>query len=151
MPAGTHTVQLPLGIKEIWDFVSDMDKWAPLVPGYINHEIINDKESTWEFKGDLGFMKKKVKLKIDITEWKEPTTVTFNLKGISDNFKGGGYFEAESIDEKTTNMTGNLDITAGGAMGPMINTILKSFVPKTAEELTDAVANKIKEESGVAL
>ncbi|MFS0781843.1 CoxG family protein [Bacillus sp. 1P06AnD] len=151
MPAGTHTVELPVAIEEIWKYVSDMDKWAPLVPGYITHEIINDKESTWEFKGDLGFMKKKVKLKIDIQEWIEPTTVTFNLKGLSDNFKGGGYFEAEKIDDTHTNMTGNLDITAGGAMGPMVNTILKNFVPKTAEELTVAVANKIKEENGVAL
>lgn len=89
MPAGTHTVELPVGIEEIWNFVSEMNKWAPLVPGYIEHEIINENESTWSFKGDLGFMKKTVKLKVDITEWKEPTTVTFNLKGISDNFKGG--------------------------------------------------------------
>lgn len=149
MPAGTHTVQLPVEIEEIWNFVSDMDKWAPLVPGYIEHEIINQNESTWSFKGDLGFMKKTVKLKVDITEWKEPTKVTFNLKGLSDNFKGGGYFQAEVIDENNTKMTGNLDITAGGAMGPMINQILKSFVPKTTEELTDAVANKIKEVVGV--
>ncbi|WP_462405434.1 CoxG family protein [Gracilibacillus sp. Marseille-QA3620] len=151
MPAGTHTVQLPVGIEEIWTFVSDMDKWAPLVPGYIEHEIINDRESTWAFKGDLGFMKKTVKLKIDITEWKEPTTVTFNLKGLSDNFKGGGYFQAEAIDENNTQMTGSLDITAGGAMGPMVNTILKNFVPKTAEELTVAVADKIREVNGVSL
>ncbi|WP_042347884.1 CoxG family protein [Bacillus massiliigorillae] len=149
MPAGTHSVELPVGIEEIWTFVSDMDKWAPLVPGYIEHEIINDRESTWAFKGDLGFMKKTVKLKIDIIEWKEPTTVTFNLKGLSDNFKGGGYFEAEVIDANTTKMTGNLDINAGGAMGPMVNTILKNFVPKTAQELTEAVANKIKEVAAV--
>ena len=151
MPAGTHTVELPVGIQDIWSFVSDMDKWAPLVPGYIEHEIINDRESTWAFKGDLGFMKKTVKLKIDIIEWIEPTTVTFNLKGLSDNFKGGGYFKAEAIDATNTNMTGNLDITAGGAMGPMVNTILKNFVPKTAEELTVAVSNKIKEVNGVTL
>ena len=151
MPAGTHTVELPVGIQDIWSFVSDMDKWAPLVPGYIEHEIINDRESTWAFKGDLGFMKKTVKLKIDIIEWIEPTTVTFNLKGLSDNFKGGGYFKAEAIDATNTTMTGNLDITAGGAMGPMVNTILKNFVPKTAEELTVAVSNKIKEVNGVTL
>lgn len=151
MPAGTHAVQLPVGIEEIWTFVSDMNKWAPLVPGYIEHTIINERESTWSFKGDLGFMKKKVKLKIEIIEWTEPTKVTFNLKGISENFNGGGYFLAEAIDEKNTKMTGNLDITAGGKMGPMVNTILKNFVPKTAEELTDAVANKVKEVVGVSL
>lgn len=145
MPAGTHTVELDVGIEEIWEFVSDMDKWAPLVPGYIEHEIINENQSTWTFKGDIGIMQKTVKLQIDITEWREPTAVTFDLTGLNENFAGDGYFEAEKIDENKTKMTGNLDITAKGMMGPMINTILKNFVPKTAEDLTDAVANKIKE------
>ncbi len=149
MPAGTHSVELPVPIEKIWEYVSDMNKWAPLVPGYIEHEIINDRQSTWSFKGDLGFMKKTVKLKIDITEWTEPTTVTFGLTGVSDNFSGNGYFNAEALDDHTTKMTGHLDITAKGAMGPMINTILKNFVPKTTEELSEAIANKVKEVNGV--
>lgn len=145
MPSGTHSRELPLSVDNIWNFVSDMNRWAPLVPGYIEHEIINERESTWSFKGDLGFMKKTVKLRIDITNWIEPTKVTFNLKGLSDNFAGGGYFEAETLSVNQTKMTGNLDITAKGAMGPMVNSILKTFVPKTAEELTNAVADKILE------
>src|SRR5699024_4551442 len=145
MPAGTHTVELDVGIEQIWEFVSDMDKWAPLVPGYIEHEIINENQSTWTFKGDIGIMQKTVKLQIDITEWREPTLVTFDLTGLNENFAGNGYFEEEAIDANKTKMTGNLDITAKGMMGPMINTILKNFVPKTAEELTNAVAEKINE------
>lgn len=145
MPSGKYSIEINIPIERVWNFVSSIDNWAPLVPGYINHEIINDNQSTWEFKGDLGFMKKKVKLKVDIKEWNEPTQVTFDLTGLSDNFKGDGYFEAEKIDDQKTKMTGYLDITAGGAMGPMINSILKNFVPETAEELTTAVANKIVE------
>lgn len=148
MPNGSHSTKLEIPIEKVWDFVSSINNWAPLVPGYIHHEIISENESTWEFKGDLGFMKKTVKLKVDITEWREPNLVTFNLTGVSDNFKGDGYFEAEKVDDGSTTMTGYLDITAGGAMGPMINSILKKFVPKTAEELTTAVANKIDEVVG---
>ena len=59
MPAGTHSVNIPLNINTIWEFVHDMNNWAPLVPGYIEHEILSEHESTWVFKGDLGFMKKK--------------------------------------------------------------------------------------------
>jgi len=145
MPNGIHTIELPVPIDRIWDFVSDMNKWAPLVPGYIEHEILSERQSTWAFKGDLGFMKKTVKLKIDIKEWIEPTKVTFDLSGLSDNFGGNGYFEAEAVNANTTKMTGYLDITAKGAMGPMVNSILKSFVPKTAQELTEAIAGKIEE------
>lgn len=145
MPSGTHTKELDVSIERIWDFVKDMDKWAPLVPGYIEHDILNERQSTWVFKGDIGIMQKTVKLKIDITDWIEPTRVSFNLSGLNENFSGNGYFEAEAISNNTTKMIGNLDITAGGMMGPMINAILKSFVPKTAEELTEAIGNKIVE------
>lgn len=145
MPQGSHTVEVPLNIETIWAFVHDMNNWAPLVPGYIDHEIITERQSTWSFKGDLGFMKKKVKLQIDIKEWNEPSEVLFDLKGLSDNFIGGGYFKAESIDENTTSMTGYLDITAAGMMGPMINQILTKFVPQTAQELTDAIVAKLLE------
>ncbi|OCA89892.1 SRPBCC family protein [Pradoshia sp. D12] len=145
MPQGTHTVEVPLDIQTIWEFVHDMNKWAPLVPGYIDHEILSERQSTWAFKGDLGFMKKTVKLQIDIKEWNEPSEVIFDLKGLSDNFNGGGYFRAEVIDEKTTKMSGHLDITAGGMMGAMVNQILTKFVPQTAQELTDAIVDKLLE------
>ncbi|MGN7388940.1 CoxG family protein [Sporosarcina sp. SAFN-015] len=143
MPSGTHTTELDLPIEKVWDFVKDMDRWAPLVPGYIEHEIINDKQSTWTFKGDIGIMQKTVKLQIDITEWTEPSLVTFDLTGLNENFAGNGYFKAEAISDSKTVMHGNLDITAKGVMGPMVNAILKSFVPKTAQDLTKAIAEEI--------
>ncbi|MCG7344758.1 SRPBCC family protein [Sporosarcina sp. ACRSL] len=143
MPSGTYTTEIDVPIEKVWDFVSDMNRWAPLVPGYIEHEILSDTQSTWTFKGDIGIMQKTVKLQIDITEWKEPTLVTFDLKGLNENFAGDGYFKAEALSDSKTVMHGNLDITAKGVMGPMINTILKSFVPKTAEDLTKAIAEEI--------
>lgn len=149
MPSGTHELEIDLPIEKIWDFVSDMNRWAPLVPGYIEHEILSETQSTWIFKGDIGIMQKTVKLQIDITEWREPTLVTFDLKGLNENFAGNGYFQADAISESKTKMTGNLDITAKGMMGPMINAILKNFVPKTAEELTKAIATEIENVNGV--
>jgi hypothetical protein len=51
-----------------------------LVPGYIEHNILSTTQSTWAFKGDLGFMKKTVKLQMDIKEWNEPSEeLTNNL------------------------------------------------------------------------
>lgn len=143
MPSGTHTTELDLPIEKIWEFVSDMNRWAPLVPGYIEHEILSDKQSTWTFKGDIGIMQKTVKLRIDIKEWVEPSLVTFDLTGVTENFSGDGYFKAVAISDNKTEMIGNLDITAKGMMGPMINAILKNFVPKTAEDLTKAIAEEI--------
>ncbi|WP_163970267.1 CoxG family protein [Oceanobacillus halotolerans] len=143
MPSGSHKVALELPITHIWRFVSNVDNWAPLVPGYIHHEILNDKQSNWKFKGDLGFVQKTIYMKIDITKWQEPNKVTFDLTGLNENFKGNGYFEAEALTNEATSVTGHLNINAKGMTGPMINSVLKSFVPKITKEFTETVANHI--------
>ena len=34
------TVDIPLG--ELWDFVKDLNNWAPMVKGYQGHEFLNE-------------------------------------------------------------------------------------------------------------
>ncbi|UJL45479.1 SRPBCC family protein [Virgibacillus sp. NKC19-16] len=150
MPSGMHQIELDIPIENVWSFVSDMDNWAPLVPGYMNHEMISDRQSTWTFKGNLGVMEKIVSLKIDITEWQAPTKVTFNLTGVDENFTGDGYFEANDVNGRQTKMTGYLDITAKGMMGPMINPVLKTLVPKKGKQLTEAIGRRMRAMETVA-
>lgn len=144
MPIGSHSVQVDCPIEEVWSFVKDINNWAPLVPGYIEHKIINENKSTWKFVSDIGIMKRTLHMEVDITEWQEPTKVPFNLKGINEKFAGTGYFEAEKITDMSTKVTGNLDIKAGGLRGRAINLVLKSVIPKTATDLTVAVSNEIQ-------
>jgi len=150
MPSGLHEMKVDLPIEKVWSFISDMNNWAPLVPGYLEHDILNDRQSTWKFIGEIGVVQKTVHLKIDITKWQAPSKVTFNLAGLNENFKGNGYFEARAIDVRQTEITGYLDITAKGLMGPMINSVLKSLVPKTTKELTEATAYKMVDVETVA-
>jgi carbon monoxide dehydrogenase subunit G len=145
MPSGRHQVDVQLSIKEVWNFVRDMDNWAPLVPGYIGHKKISESQSTWEFKSNVGIMKKKVSLMIEIQEWKEPSKVTFHLTGINEKFTGWGYFEAEAVSHNLTSMTGYLDIMAEGAMASIVNNRLKTTIPKTAEEMSMAIFEKLDE------
>ncbi|MFZ7946531.1 CoxG family protein [Neobacillus sp. 19] len=145
MPSGTFQVEVGLPINEVWDFVRDMDHWAPLIPGYIHHQKFTNRQSTWEFYSKMGPIKKKVNLMITIKDWIEPTRVTFNLKGLNENLSGSGYFLAEALDKNKTRITGFLDMTAGGAMGPMINAVLKSVIPKITEEMGIAIAKKLNQ------
>ncbi|MFA9558847.1 CoxG family protein [Evansella sp. AB-rgal1] len=143
MPKGIHTIELNVPIEKVWHFVSDMDRWAPLVPGYIEHKKLNGKQSTWKFESDIGIMKKLIHMKIDIKEWTKPSQVRFDLTGINEKFSGEGYFQAEKLSETKTKMVGCLDITAKGMMAPMVNPALKTIVPKTTKELSEAIAAKI--------
>ncbi|MGD6802753.1 CoxG family protein [Rossellomorea aquimaris] len=144
MPSGLHKMQVEASVEELWKFVSVMDIWAPLVPGYMEHEIFNDKESTWKFKTEVGFLKKKIHLKVNITDWKEPSMVTFNLTGINERFHGQGYFRAEAIGTNSSTMTGYLEINAEGPLAKMVNPLLNSILPEMTTELTEAVAYKVE-------
>lgn len=145
MPSYSHQAEVNVPIDSIWEFVSDIDNWAPLVPGYIEHKIISEKESTWSFTSDIGIMKKKIELKVDITSWQKPTTITFNLTGINEKFTGHGFFTAEAQSPKKIIMTGCLEIKAEGMMAKMANSILQSSLPEVTAELTEAVASKMEE------
>jgi carbon monoxide dehydrogenase subunit G len=144
MPSGIHHVVLEVPIERIWNFVKDMDHWAPLVPGYIQHKKLNARQSMWEFYADIGIIKKKVSLMVTIREWIEPTMVTFDLKGLEDNFTGKGYFKATALEKNKTRMTGYLEIVAEGIMGRVINNVLKTSIPELTEELTNNIAVNIK-------
>lgn len=145
MPQGIHTIELNLPIRSVWEFVSVMENWIPLVPGYISHEIINDRQSTWTFTTDIGILKKKINVQVDITEWVEPTLVKFNLTGINENFTGEGYFKAQELGKKRTKMTGFLDIAAKGVKAPVINPVLKNYVPEMTIDLVEAIAKRMNE------
>ncbi|WP_188205607.1 CoxG family protein [Alkalibacillus aidingensis] len=143
MPSGTHQVHIDVPIEKVWEFVSEMDNWAPLVPGYQNHKMINPRQSEWTFKGEFGRMHKMVTVRVDIIEWVEPSKVTFNLTGLNEKVVGHGYFRADKIMETSTRISGNLEMSAAGVKGPVLNTVLKSMVPHTSELLTKAVSDKI--------
>lgn len=140
MPSGKHQVEVNQSIESVWKFVSDINNWAPLVPGYMEHEIISEKQLTWKFVSDIGIMKRTLHMKVDIIEWEEPTKVTFLLQGINEKFDGNGYFEAHKLNQNKTTITGFLDITAQGMLGPAINPVLHRIIPETAKDLTDAIA-----------
>lgn len=143
MPNGSHQAIVDIPINKIWNFVKDMDKWAPLIPGYITHEKQNERQSTWEFYSDIGIMKKKICLMVNITEWIEPKRVSFELKDIHEKLTGNGYFKAEEVGKRSTRITGYLNLSASGAMGKVVNKMLKTSLPKAAEELTAAIAEKL--------
>ena len=56
------TAKLPVDV--IWDFVREMDNWAPFLTGYQSHEKQSEDESVWTLKGDLGSLTRTVTLQV---------------------------------------------------------------------------------------
>lgn len=143
MAETTYKTNIAVEQEKVWSFVSDIEKWAKLVPGYRQHEMLNDKESTWTFGGTVAGITKKVDAKITITEWQEPSKIGFSLEGLSDKFTGAGYFQANEVSPTDTEMVMHLEVKAGGVAGVALNPIFKLALPMAAEKLANRVVNKI--------
>ena len=77
----TTTTRVPP--DRVWDFVEDMDRWAPFVMGYQRHEKHSELESTWTLKGELGVMSRTITFQVLVTEWNGPSRVRFTLRGLN--------------------------------------------------------------------
>jgi carbon monoxide dehydrogenase subunit G len=99
MPEVEYSTRIALKPEAVWDFVKDMNNWAPFLSGYQTHEILSDTDSIWTLKGDVGVLARVVKLKAHVTEWNGPSRVSFTLTGLNEQVDGGGTLEMQPMDD----------------------------------------------------
>ena len=97
MPEVEHTTTVAASLPQVWNFVEDMDNWAPFLTGYQRHEKINRDESIWVVKGELGGLTRAAEFKVQVTEWQEPSRVTFVMQGLQEPVTGSGEFLASDL------------------------------------------------------
>jgi hypothetical protein len=91
------TAKLP--VDTIWDFVKEIDNWAPLLTGYQSHEKENEDDSVWVLKGDIGAMTRTLQFRVHVSEWAGPERVTFELEGLNEAMSGGGVFVMQPFED----------------------------------------------------
>ncbi len=142
MPSSEHEIIVKGSLEDVWSIISDLDKFAPMMPGYTSHEVLNEKEAYWEFLGDFGIVKKKIKLKVDDIVRTAPDSISFILESKEENVKGEGKFSVETMDGESVKLIGYLDMTGGGFMGTMVNGVLKNYVPDAIRQMVEGIGAK---------
>jgi carbon monoxide dehydrogenase subunit G len=130
----SNKVVINVPIEKVWAFLSSMDDWHRLIPGYISHEIEDSKVSTWLFKSHLGLIKKKMHLKAEITDWKEYEKINLNIIGISDKISGKGFIETLKISNHKTMITVYFDVILEGSLAKLIKPLLKKDIEEIPEK-----------------
>lgn len=123
MPEVEYTTTLSLPREVIWDFVKDMNNWAPFLTGYQKHQIVNETDSIWTLKGDVGVLARRVELKAHVVEWRGPDRVAFTLTGINELVDGGG--ELEMSDCASAPISTSKAIVKRGFFGRMIDALFR--------------------------
>ena len=118
-----YSTSARLPVESIWDFVKEMDNWAPFLTGYQGHEKHSETDSTWTLKGDVGVLQRVVKFRAHVTEWAGPERVRFDLEGLNEPMKGSGTFwigSYEQADEPETPKQ-------RGLLGRIVEAVLRLF------------------------
>lgn len=144
MPAVKHMATVSAPIDVVWDYIKEMGNWAPYLEGYQKHEEINEQESIWTLKGDVGVLCRTVKIKITITEWVEPQKVSFELDGLTEQVSGGGTFLASGNSSGSTELHFDFTIKAGGLIGPVANVLMKPMLKPVARNMGEKIKEAIE-------
>jgi carbon monoxide dehydrogenase subunit G len=135
----TAVIDVPRGT--VWDFVKDINNWAPLAKGYQSHEIVSDTESIWTVKGDIGPISRTTKFEVHITEWIDGDKVGFTLKGLNESITGEGAITlADTNGGSGTEIRGDALLEFGGSIGPIINHLFVPWAKEGADELVTKIA-----------
>ncbi|MBU1054350.1 MAG: SRPBCC family protein [Proteobacteria bacterium] len=144
MPWVEHKAFVKAPLKSVWDFICVMNNWAKYLKGYQKHEELNEKESVWTLKGDVGVLCRVVHFKVFITEWSEPEKVKFILEGINERLTGEGRFLALPIPDNNTELNFKLTLNAGGMIGPLVNVMLKPMLKPVTVEMAENISKEIE-------
>ena len=166
MPEVTAQTVVDRPLSEVWDFVAEMDNWAPMLKGYLGHKKHSDTQSTWTLTGDLGPFTKTIEVAVEVTDWVEADRVAFELTGITEQVRGEGALslgmDAPELSawqrlwawllgrspvagpaQGSANLRFTFAINALGPMGPMINPMLGPYADAVAKDLLKKVAAHI--------
>jgi len=80
-------------------WLSGQGAWAPFVTGYQRHEEIDETDSIWTLKGDVGVLARTVTFRAHVTEWAGPDRVAFTLSGLDEKVDGGGVLIMEEVGD----------------------------------------------------
>jgi carbon monoxide dehydrogenase subunit G len=100
LPEASYTTTAKLPVESIWEFVREMDHWAPFLRGYQGHEKESEDDSVWTLKGDVGVLSRTLRFRVHVTEWAGPERVRFLLHGLNEQMEGDGEFRMERYEEE---------------------------------------------------
>lgn len=140
------------GIADVWDYVQDISRWASIMPGYRECEIIDADDSRWTLKVGVGGMVRTVKVHVHVDAWNGPGTVHFTYRLAGDPVQGGGTYTAVETAPGQTTITLNVRVEGSGPMAPMWEAmgrpLLPTFARAFAEQLRDEIEKAVAPAAG---
>lgn len=135
-------ITAPIGA--VWDHVSDISGWAPLMPGMQDVEMIDADHSRWVLKVGVGGLVRTVKVDVRVDRWAGPGEVDFTYALTSDPVKGSGTYRAVAQGAGETAIELHVKVEGSGPMAPMWEAMGRPLLPQLAKGFAGALKAQIE-------
>lgn len=136
-------------IDQVWNYVRDINRWALLLPGCRECQIIDEHRSQWTIKVGAGGLVKTVKVLVTVDRWDGPEQVDFSYRLEAEPVVGGGCYRAIR-NGSGTDITLQLRVEGSGPMAPMWEAVCKPLFHPLATAFTDKLKADIEAYAGIA-
>lgn len=136
------------GIEPTWNYARDMQRWAAIMPGYQECQIIDDDHSRWVLKVGVGAMVRTVKVLVHVERWAGPGEVDFAFKLEGDPVQGGGSYRATAAGPDATDVRLKVQVVGSGPMAPMWEAMGGPILPKFAKGFAEQLKAMIEDAVG---
>lgn len=139
-----HRETIGAPIDEVWDFVSDIRRWADLFPGCQSCEVLDAHRSRWVIKVGAGGMIKAVTVHVDVRQWSGPEQVLFDYRLESESVTGSGFYNASTAGGGNTEVVLQLAVAGSGQMAPMWEAMCRPLLPQMARSFSGSLRQAIE-------
>lgn len=145
-----QSIAIGVGIDAVWTYVSDLQRWAAIMPGYREFEPIDADDSRWVLKVGVGGLVRTVKVLVHVERWDGPGRVDFAYRLEGDPVQGSGAYTARALGPHETEITLKVQVVGGGPMAPMWEAMGGPLLPQFARSFAEQLKAKIEAEAGAA-
>lgn len=133
-------------LERVWDFASNIDAWAQLMPGLQTCDVLDADHSRWTLKVGAGALVRTVKVAVTVERWAGPEEVDFSYKLESDPVQGGGTYRAKAVNAHQTELSLAVRIEGTGPMAPMWEAMGRPLLPKFARGFTEQFKEALEQQ-----
>jgi carbon monoxide dehydrogenase subunit G len=144
-----QTVLIDVPIDRVWDFAHDIRKWARLMPGLQDCDIIDENNSRWTLKVGVGALVRTVKVSVNVHRWAGPEEVDFTYALEGDPVKGDGTYRASVRGPNQTQIDLAVRVEGTGPMAPMWEAMGRPLLPKFARGFAEQFKAEAEQLAGL--
>lgn len=145
-----QAVTIDCPIDAVWAYAKDVERWAEIMPGYQQCDILDEDNSRWVLKIGVGGLVRTVKVAVHVDRWAGPDAVDFTFKLEGDPVNGGGAYRAVAAGPGATEIALKVQVNGSGPMAPMWEAMGGPVLPKFARGFAEQLKARIETAQGVA-